>query len=87
MDYYSCLSSYPGVASTPWDNNFWLDLDFLDVARAAQRCSSYFTSLLYIEIWRGASERRDSIQDRPGSYSSVDEEEVRDVNILDEFSM
>ena len=40
--------------STLWDNNFWLDLDFLDVAMAAQRCSAYFTSLLYIEIWHGA---------------------------------
>ena len=40
--------------STLWDNNFWLDLDFLDVAMAAQRCSAYFTSLLYIEIWHGS---------------------------------
>ena len=40
---------------TPWDNNFWLDLDFLDVAKAAQLCSAYFTSMLYIEIWHGAT--------------------------------
>ena len=37
--------------TTPWDNNFWLDLDYLDVATAAQKCSAYFTSLLYTEIW------------------------------------
>ena len=49
------FSSQGGRPSTPWDNNFWLDLDFLDVARAAQRCSAYFTSLLYIEIWRGGA--------------------------------
>jgi len=36
---------------TLWDNNFWLDLDYLDVASAAQRCSAYFTALLYTEIW------------------------------------
>lgn len=37
--------------STLWDNNFWLDLDYLEVASAAQRCSAYFTALLYTEIW------------------------------------
>ena len=37
--------------STAWDNNFWLDLDFLDIGKAAQLCSAYFTSLLCIEIW------------------------------------
>ena len=36
---------------TQWDNNFWLELDYLDVASAAQRCSAYFTALLYTEIW------------------------------------
>lgn len=36
---------------TVWDNNFWLDLDYLEVALAAQRCSAYFTALLYTEIW------------------------------------
>ena len=36
---------------TVWDNNFWLDLDYLEVASAAQRCSAYFTALLYTEIW------------------------------------
>ena len=50
-----------GIASNPWENNFWLDLDFLEVATAAQRCSAHFTSLLYIEIWRGTSEGERSI--------------------------
>lgn len=35
---------------TPWDNNFWIDLNYLDVARAAQYCGAYLTSILYIEI-------------------------------------
>ena len=42
---------YSKGPSTPWDNNFWLDLDFLSIAMAAQYCSAYFTSLLCIEIW------------------------------------
>ncbi|EDV19270.1 uncharacterized protein TRIADDRAFT_33879, partial [Trichoplax adhaerens] len=40
----------PG-SKTPWGNNFWLDLNFLDLARVAQSCDAYYTSLLYIEIW------------------------------------
>lgn len=42
---------------TKWDNNFWLDLDFLDVAKAAQLCSAHFTSLLFTEIWCDANSR------------------------------
>ena len=42
------------VTATPWDNNFWLDLDFLSVAKAAHLCSAHFTSLLFAEIWYGA---------------------------------
>ena len=40
-----------GQQTTLWDNNFWLDLDYLEVAKAAQKCSAYFTALLYTEIW------------------------------------
>ena len=36
---------------TAWENNFWLDLDYLLVAKAAQTCSSHFTTVLYSEIW------------------------------------
>lgn len=36
---------------TKWDNNFWLDLDYLHVAKAAMNCSAYFSALLYAEIW------------------------------------
>jgi ataxia telangiectasia mutated family protein len=34
-----------------WDLAFWKDISLLDVARAAKRCSAYFTSLLYVELW------------------------------------
>ncbi len=77
-----CLSSRGSIASNPWDNNFWLDLDFLDVARAAQRCSAYFTSLLYIEIWRGTAERERSVSSGRQRYEDTHDlanEDVRRV--------
>jgi ataxia telangiectasia mutated family protein len=40
--------------SNPWQNNFWLDVNYLSLAVAAQMCSAYFTSLLYVEIWQDA---------------------------------
>ncbi|XP_017275623.1 serine-protein kinase ATM isoform X2 [Kryptolebias marmoratus] len=36
---------------TVCDSNFWLDLNYLEVARAAQSCSAHFTALLYTEIY------------------------------------
>uniref|UniRef100_A0A8C5AWJ5 non-specific serine/threonine protein kinase n=1 Tax=Gadus morhua TaxID=8049 RepID=A0A8C5AWJ5_GADMO len=33
------------------DTNSWLELNFLEVARAAQACSAHFTALLYSEIY------------------------------------
>ena len=37
--------------STVWENNFWLELDYLQLAQAALSCSSYFSTILYAEIW------------------------------------
>lgn len=34
-----------------WDNNFWLDLDYLEVVLVVQRCFVYFIVFFYIEIW------------------------------------
>lgn len=48
------------ASGTPWDNNFWLDLDFLSVAKAAHACSAHFTSLLFTEIWHGAKDQSSS---------------------------
>ncbi|KAL4233543.1 hypothetical protein ACF0H5_008223 [Mactra antiquata] len=39
------------LVMTAWDNNFWLDVDYLQVAMAAKYCSAHFTALLYAEIW------------------------------------
>uniref|UniRef100_A0A672H729 non-specific serine/threonine protein kinase n=1 Tax=Salarias fasciatus TaxID=181472 RepID=A0A672H729_SALFA len=36
---------------TVCDSNFWLELNYLEVAKAAQSCSAHFTALLYIEIY------------------------------------
>ena len=33
------------------DTNSWLELNYLEVARAAQTCSAHFTALLYSEIY------------------------------------
>lgn len=33
------------------DSNFWLELNYLEVAQAAQSCSAHFTALLYTEIY------------------------------------
>ncbi|XP_035828475.1 serine-protein kinase ATM isoform X2 [Aplysia californica] len=40
-----------GVPQTEWQNNFWLDVDYLEVARAAQFCSAHFSAILFTEIW------------------------------------
>ncbi|XP_022082003.1 serine-protein kinase ATM-like isoform X2 [Acanthaster planci] len=37
--------------STAWDNNFWLDVNYLLAAKAAQNCRAHFTCLLFTEIW------------------------------------
>ena len=30
---------------------YWLNLDYLSVARAALRCSAPFTAMVYVEYW------------------------------------
>ncbi|XP_067102314.1 serine-protein kinase ATM isoform X1 [Osmerus mordax] len=39
------------LCGTVCDSNFWLELNYLEVARAAQACSAHFTALLYAEIY------------------------------------
>ncbi|XP_055888527.1 serine-protein kinase ATM-like isoform X2 [Biomphalaria glabrata] len=36
---------------TAWDNNFWLDINYLDIAQAALFCGAYFSTILFAEIW------------------------------------
>ncbi|XP_026219215.1 serine-protein kinase ATM [Anabas testudineus] len=45
------LDSNSNSCGTVCDSNFWLDLNYLEVAKAAQSCSAHFTALLYTEIY------------------------------------
>uniref|UniRef100_A0A803V4M0 non-specific serine/threonine protein kinase n=1 Tax=Ficedula albicollis TaxID=59894 RepID=A0A803V4M0_FICAL len=39
------------VSGTVFEDSFWLDLNYLEVAIAAQSCAAHFTALLYAEIY------------------------------------
>ncbi|KAM9300934.1 serine-protein kinase ATM isoform 3-T5 [Morus bassanus] len=39
------------LSGTVFDDSFWLDLKYLEVAIAAQSCAAHFTALLYAEIY------------------------------------
>ncbi|XP_029027107.1 serine-protein kinase ATM isoform X2 [Betta splendens] len=45
------LDSQSNSCGTVCHSNFWLDLNYLVVASAAQSCSAHFTALLYTEIY------------------------------------
>ncbi|XP_062594895.1 serine-protein kinase ATM-like [Saccostrea cucullata] len=36
---------------TVWDNNYWLDINYLHIAKAALSCSAHFSAVFYAEIW------------------------------------
>ncbi|KAK3513535.1 hypothetical protein QTP70_016470, partial [Hemibagrus guttatus] len=52
---------------TVCESNFWLDLNYLEVARAAQLCSAHFTALLYSEIY--VDNIRNSMEEKHRSQS------------------
>uniref|UniRef100_A0A8D0A1H1 non-specific serine/threonine protein kinase n=1 Tax=Sander lucioperca TaxID=283035 RepID=A0A8D0A1H1_SANLU len=45
------LDADSNSCGTVCDSNFWLELNYLEVAKAAQSCSAHFTALLYTEIY------------------------------------
>ncbi|XP_076001414.1 serine-protein kinase ATM isoform X2 [Genypterus blacodes] len=45
------LQANSNICGTVCHSNFWLDLNYLEVAKAAQSCSAHFTALLYSEIY------------------------------------
>ncbi|KAG7478644.1 serine-protein kinase ATM [Solea senegalensis] len=45
------LSSDSNSYGTVCNSNFWLELNYLEVAKAAQSCAAHFTALLYTEIY------------------------------------
>ncbi|XP_076466353.1 serine-protein kinase ATM-like [Babylonia areolata] len=55
---------------TAWDNNFWLDLDYLDVAWAAHNCAAHFSALLFAEIWWDAHRQSDQSTQNSGHSES-----------------
>ncbi|KAB0391534.1 hypothetical protein E2I00_011059 [Balaenoptera physalus] len=38
-------------SGTVFDDAFWLELNYLEVAKVAQSCAAHFTALLYVEIY------------------------------------
>uniref|UniRef100_A0AAY5F543 non-specific serine/threonine protein kinase n=1 Tax=Electrophorus electricus TaxID=8005 RepID=A0AAY5F543_ELEEL len=80
------LRAQPRPLSPSRCSNFWLELTYLDVARAAQVCSGHFTALLYCEIYtprRSRTSRRITFEDGSQnlSMSSVCEKSVEDSGI------
>ncbi|XP_033952949.1 serine-protein kinase ATM [Pseudochaenichthys georgianus] len=83
--------------STVCDSNFWLELNYLEVAKAAQSCSAHFTALLYSEIYvdkikanmeegrrtKARASRRINFEENSQSFtiSSLTEKSMEDTNI------
>ncbi|RVE64573.1 hypothetical protein OJAV_G00127090 [Oryzias javanicus] len=83
--------------ATVCDSNFWLDLNYLVVAKAAQSCSAHFTALLYTEIYvdkikanmeencrtksRASRKINFEANSQTLTISSLTEKSVEDVNI------
>lgn len=38
-------------SGTAFDDAFWLEFNYLEVAKVAQSCAAHFTALLYAEIY------------------------------------
>ncbi|XP_060585424.1 serine-protein kinase ATM-like [Ruditapes philippinarum] len=70
---------------TVWDNNFWLDVDYLQVAMAAQYCSAHFTALMFAEIWCDVQRER-SESDRGSQRSSQGSSQDTRIDTLSEAS-
>ncbi|KAK7882898.1 hypothetical protein WMY93_029072 [Mugilogobius chulae] len=91
------LKSDSNSCGTICHSNFWLDLNYLEVAKAAQSCSAHFTALLYTEIYvdnikanledskrsRSKATRRINFEDSSQNLtiSSLTEKSMGDTNI------
>ncbi|XP_033833204.1 serine-protein kinase ATM [Periophthalmus magnuspinnatus] len=91
------LTSGSNSCGTICHSNFWLDLNYLEVAKAAQSCSAHFTALLYTEIYvdkikanlednkrsRPKATRRINFEDNSQNLtiSSLTEKSMEDTNI------
>ncbi|NXP10247.1 ATM kinase, partial [Thinocorus orbignyianus] len=78
------------VSGTVFDDSFWLDLNYLEVAIAAQSCAAHFTALLYAEIYADKIQR-DKQQERSSfkaakSLTFEEESQKSTITILNEKS-
>uniref|UniRef100_A0A8D2P350 non-specific serine/threonine protein kinase n=1 Tax=Zosterops lateralis melanops TaxID=1220523 RepID=A0A8D2P350_ZOSLA len=71
------------VSGTVFDDSFWLDLNYLEVAIAAQSCAAHFTALLYAEIYADKF-NRDKQQER--SLTFEEESQRTPITTLNEKS-
>ncbi|PKU36283.1 serine-protein kinase atm [Limosa lapponica baueri] len=77
-------------SGTVFDDSFWLDLNYLEVAIAAQSCAAHFTALLYAEIYADKI-NRDKQQERSSfkaakSLTFEEESQRTTITILNEKS-
>lgn len=48
---HSATSSTMLASTSSWKKVYWLSIDYLQVAKSAIHCGSYFTSVMYVEHW------------------------------------
>ncbi|XP_038141476.1 serine-protein kinase ATM [Cyprinodon tularosa] len=91
------VAAESNACGTVCDSNFWLELNYLQVARAAQSCSAHFTALLYTEIYvdkirvnmeesgrtKSRATRRINFEENSQKFniSSLTEKSMEDTNI------
>uniref|UniRef100_A0A8D2ZRU2 Serine-protein kinase ATM n=1 Tax=Scophthalmus maximus TaxID=52904 RepID=A0A8D2ZRU2_SCOMX len=70
---------------TVCNSNFWLELNYLEVAKAAQSCAAHFTALLYTEIY--VDKIRANMEESRRSLSFEEHSQKFTVSSLTEKSM
>ncbi|KAI3807033.1 hypothetical protein L1987_22953 [Smallanthus sonchifolius] len=48
---HTVTSTQPLASTLTWQKVYWLQIDYLVVAKSAIGCGSYFTAVLYVEHW------------------------------------
>ncbi|XP_056139019.1 serine-protein kinase ATM [Lampris incognitus] len=71
------LETNSNSCGTVCHSNFWLELNYLEVARAAQSCSAHFTALLYAEIYvdKIKAVMEESHRNKPRTFRRINFEE------------
>uniref|UniRef100_A0A2K6FTV4 non-specific serine/threonine protein kinase n=1 Tax=Propithecus coquereli TaxID=379532 RepID=A0A2K6FTV4_PROCO len=70
---------------TVFDDAFWLDLNYLEVAKVAQSCAAHFTALLYAEIYADKKNMDDqekrSVENQSTTISRLGEKSKEETRI------